>query len=122
MAKITSILLIIAVLCTNCSKLFILSEYYFNTDEITKKYCENKLNIKLKCKGKCHLKKVLNAQDKQEEKSKKSIKELNETQLFSSNSQIQFHHSQTLVLDYSIQYIQNYNHQVYNTIFHPPIG
>ena len=35
------------------------SNVMLNTDEITKKYCENKLNIKLKCKGKCHLKKVL---------------------------------------------------------------
>jgi hypothetical protein len=110
------------VLCTTCSKLFILSEYFLNTEEITKKYCENKTNTKLKCKGKCHLKKVLNAQDKQEEKSKKNIKEINETPLYSINSHLQFSHSQTQILDCSIQYIQNYNYQGYNTIFHPPIG
>lgn len=108
-------------MCTSFNKLFILSEYFLNTDEITKKYCENITKPKLKCKGKCHLKKILNSQDNQEKKSNKNIKEINETQIFSNNSFLQLSFFKNIILDCSINYSQNYNFKIFKTIFHPPV-
>lgn len=46
------------------------------------KYCENKAKPQMKCHGKCHLKKKLDENSKQEEQGKNTVKEIGEISPF----------------------------------------
>jgi hypothetical protein len=54
--------------------------YEINKEYITLTYCENKDKPKLKCNGKCHLRKQLKAQEKQENSGKSNTKTEREIQ------------------------------------------
>lgn len=114
------ILLIVGLLSSSFSKLVVFSNYLLNKDVITNKFCENKSKPKLKCNGKCHLKKQLKEQEKQEEQSKNSVKEINEIQLFSVNSQLQLRSPFIALVTPNIGYVQKPLSQLSISFFHPP--
>lgn len=80
------ILLAFALLLQPLSKFIIVSNYALNVKSITAKYCENKAKPKLKCNGKCHLKKQLIQHDKQNNQQKNENKEVSPFQWYSSGS------------------------------------
>lgn len=114
------ILLITALLSSTFSKLIVFSNYLINKEYITNKFCENKSKPKLKCNGKCHLRKQLKEQEKQEGQSKNTIKEVNEIQLFSGDEHLQL---ALLFANNSIsnlEYVQKPLIKITHKFFHPP--
>lgn len=91
-----------------------------NKDYITKTFCENKAKPKLKCNGKCHLRKQLKEQDKQEGQSKNNIKEINEIQLFLEDDQLKLDPPFIANGPANLQYLQKPLFQVSHKFFHPP--
>lgn len=82
-----AILLALTILLQPMSKMLIVSNYALNVKSITAKYCVNKAKPKLKCNGKCHLKKQLIQHDKQNNQDKDNSKEVNPFNWFTSVSE-----------------------------------
>jgi len=81
-----SIILLLAMALQPLSKFIIVSNYALNVKSITVKYCVNKAKPKLKCNGKCHLKKQLIQHDKQSQSDSNTSKEVNAFQWYTSVS------------------------------------
>ncbi len=73
-----SIVAILSLLVASTSKGLIVIAYYANKDFIAKTLCENKDKPELKCKGKCHLNKDLQKEEKQSSTQGTSLKEVQE--------------------------------------------
>lgn len=80
--RITSYILLLAIILQSLFRIVVCLNYEINKEYITLNYCENKDKPKLKCKGKCHLKKQLKELDKQESSDKNTTKAEREMQLF----------------------------------------
>lgn len=112
--------MIIGLLSSSFSKLYLFSNYILNKESITNKFCENKSKPKLKCNGKCHLKKQLKEQDKQEDQSKNNIKEVNEIQLFSCENSLHLKSPFITMVSPTFEYLQKPLLETSNSFFHPP--
>ena len=67
MKQLVAIALIFGILTQSIGKLVLISNYLLNKELITLNFCENKSKPKLKCNGKCHLKKQLKEQENLDE-------------------------------------------------------
>lgn len=67
--RIISILLLLAFLLQTFSRTAVVIEFYANQGYIAKYLCENKNKPKLKCCGKCHLRKKLKQEDSKDEEN-----------------------------------------------------
>ncbi len=118
--KVLSILLFIAILSQSLSKMILFSNYIINKESITLKFCENKNKPKMKCNGKCHLKKQLQEQDKKENSSKTDIKEVNESQICQSLNIESFVFSTIDSISPNWHYLDSETSFLPASIFHPP--
>ncbi len=75
MKQIAYIILLIAFSFQPFAKFLIVTNYALNVKTITEQFCENKTKPKMKCNGKCHLKKQLLQHDKQNNQDKNNVKE-----------------------------------------------
>jgi len=83
------ILVVIGIVIQTMSKCIICINFQINREYIAKNLCIKKKEIKNSCKGKCHLKKQLDEEDKKESPAdSKNGKELNDTQLFCYSSDL----------------------------------
>jgi hypothetical protein len=82
--SLISILLCTAFILQPVSKLWIVIHYELNKVSITQNFCENKGKPKMHCNGKCHLKKQLDKEDKQQQSLPGSSKEKSEIQFYST--------------------------------------
>jgi hypothetical protein len=100
----------------------LLLTYQLNKIEITKKYCVNKNNPALKCQGKCHLKKQIQAQEEDNKKSDKTEIKNNEV-LFASHSEesVALFDQYTLVFSSFVPYHTILVASYSSSIFRPPI-
>lgn len=85
-------LLIIALIATNFSSLFVYAGFELNRNYITTKFCENKDRPWLHCNGKCYfIKKIKQAQDKEKSDERQSQKNLFQEALFTQKPVICFY-------------------------------
>lgn len=76
MKKIIGLTLVLALAFQCFSKLGLLTFYHFYKEYITEKYCENKDQPQLQCKGTCFLKKGLEKEDNNPENTSETIKQV----------------------------------------------
>lgn len=69
----------------NVSKVYILINFQLNREYIAKNLCVKKNEVNNCCKGKCHLQKQLENEDKKLPSSNDSTKEKTETELFAQD-------------------------------------
>ncbi|MFZ9847340.1 MAG: hypothetical protein ACO3EE_04225 [Flavobacteriales bacterium] len=119
MKKLLSIFLLVAIAFNVFGKAIIWANYEVNKAEITRKYCENKAKPKLRCDGKCHLKKQMEKEEKKEKnEGSKESKEKIESQYFVEiNYSFGTQHS-TLKTQHS--YSPNHSHSHSHSVFSPP--
>lgn len=84
MKAFVAILLALVIVVQSASKLAVVVNFELNKGFIIAKLCENKAKPKMRCNGKCHLKKQLQKEDKKE-KQQNSAKEKSEVQFFSES-------------------------------------
>jgi hypothetical protein len=116
--KFLSLLLVTAILFQTFSKLGYIVNYAVNKNYIAKNLCENRGKPKMKCNGKCHLKKQLAKAEKNESQGKSDSKEKWEDLYCASAGSIVF---ATKELNAGFFYYQNsFSDQQEADIFHPP--
>jgi len=64
--------LLIAILCSQSSKLFIYFSFKINQEYIAKELCENREVPKMNCHGKCYLAKQLKQEEQKQENNEKA--------------------------------------------------
>lgn len=74
--KVISFILILALGFQCLAKLGLITFYQLNKDYISRELCENRNKPKMRCEGKCFLKKNLDRADKAEQQSKEMIKQV----------------------------------------------
>lgn len=79
-----TIVLAFLILVQSFTRSFIYLNYEVNKDYISNVLCENKEDIEMHCEGKCHLKKELDKEEKNESTPAGSNKEKYEIILFNS--------------------------------------
>ncbi len=121
MRRIASYFFLIVLTLHTFSQLLVVGKFLYNQDYIAANLCENKDQPELECNGKCHLKKELK-KDTKDNHSQESIV-TSETILFYQNNSIE------IVLEAPSFFIKKnrFTHYVgkelsdYNpSIFHPP--
>jgi hypothetical protein len=117
--RLTAYLLIIALITVNFSRLFVYAGFELNKTYIATTLCENRDKPLLHCNGKCYfMKKIKQAQDKENSDSRQSQKNLFQEAYFHQQINIKF---QSVLL--SVALIPT-NHialpQQERTIFQPP--
>jgi len=103
------------------NRVLIIAQYYANQEYIAKNICENRDKPKMHCNGKCHLKKQLAKEEKEQSPSPRSQKSEEVVTLFSS------HNLYTIIEHVNIATRKSYF--TYNdmrtafflsSVFHPP--
>lgn len=84
MKPFIAILLASLIVVQSASKLAVVINFELNKGLIIAKFCENKAKPKMRCNGKCHLKKQLQKEDKKE-KQQNPVKDKSEIQFFSES-------------------------------------
>jgi hypothetical protein len=82
--SLIAILLSAVIVVQSASKLIVLVNFELNKGFIIAKLCENMTRPKMRCNGKCHLKKQLQKEDKKE-KQQNPVKDKSELQFFSES-------------------------------------
>lgn len=113
-------MLILGVFTQSIGRLILLSNYLINKEFITLNYCVNKSKPKLKCNGKCHLKKQLKAQEKQENRSRSDEKNLDEVQFCMDYANINSHQFAFILISINSEYLNQKINNISLPIFHPP--
>ena len=101
-------------------KTIVVSNYLINRSYISENLCENKNDIKLKCEGKCHLKKQLLKEDKKEQTPINKVKEKIEFQILQSSQNIHFGVLYNLIKPIVCPYLNLYIKTIPVSVFHPP--
>lgn len=118
--QLVAILIALGVLLQVSSKLVILMNYYTHKDYIAAHLCENRDKPKMKCCGKCYLRKQLN----KDERNDKQRTEKNETvvTLFCQQTPSFKLSQQYFFIDkaFTIRYTNDYRYNHLVRIFHPP--
>lgn len=90
--RLLAYLLIVALVASNFSRLFIYAGFELNRNYITSKLCENRDKPWMHCNGKCYfMKKIKQAEDKEKNEERQSQKNLFQEACWSAISQIKFH-------------------------------
>lgn len=66
--KLVSILLLLALICSNFSRYFVFASFQINKQYIVEKLCENRKRPQLQCNGNCYLMKKLKQAEEREKK------------------------------------------------------
>jgi hypothetical protein len=117
--RFTGYLLIIALVSTNFSSLFVYAGFELNRDFIAKNLCINRDKPWLHCNGKCYfMRKIKQAQEKEKSQERQSQKNLFQEACFTQKAGIRFY---PLVL----QVMQVPHHRIalpiaHLSIFQPP--
>ncbi|MBL7921191.1 MAG: hypothetical protein JNJ40_12810 [Bacteroidia bacterium] len=85
MNKLLFIVALTGILMQNVSKVYILINFQLNREYIAKNLCVKKNEVNNCCKGKCHLQKQLENEDKKLPSSNDSTKEKTETEFFAQD-------------------------------------
>ena len=118
MKQIIGILLLSAVLFQSASKLLYIVNYSVNKSYIAKNLCENRNKPKMKCNGKCHLKKQLAQAEKNESQGKSDSKEKWEDLFFASFQE--FFYNEKAQIKNSFTYKNSLLVSYSPSIYHPP--
>lgn len=119
MKPFVAILLASIIVVQSASKLAIVINFEFNKDFIIAKFCENKAKPKVRCNGKCHLKKQLQKEDKKE-KQQNPVKDKSEIQFFSESCfVINIRYSKNLETYIFSTFLKPYSTYLLS-VFHPP--
>lgn len=121
MTKIISLILILTLSFQCLVKLGLITFYSFNKDFIIKELCENKDKPKMKCEGKCFLKKSMGLADKAGDQSSKTIKQV-EFPLFLTHSFYQGFGQSVYFRVINTDIPNHYTHILSTGIFHPPLA
>jgi len=90
--RITSIVLLVAVLSANFSRLFVYASFELNKQYIATELCENKDKPWLHCDGHCYfMKKVKQAQEKEKSDERQTQKSLFQEVFVISSNTIKFY-------------------------------
>jgi hypothetical protein len=90
--RLLAYLLIVALVASNFSRLFIYAGFELNRNYITSKLCENRDKPWMHCNGKCYfMKKIKQAEDKEKNEERQSQKNLFQEAFWSAIPQIKFH-------------------------------
>ncbi len=117
--RITSVILLLAVLAFNFSKLILWGYYELNKAQITELYCVNKDKPSMHCCGKCMLKKKL-AQDDARKNSPAIPDSKYEITLFNAASCTHLIHTDNITPFIYSPYCKVYLQGAHISIFHPP--
>lgn len=115
-----SILLVLALLLQPLSKFIIVSNYALNVKSITAKYCVNKAKPKLKCQGKCHLKKQLIQHEKQSQSDSNSSNEVNAFHWYTAVSNKQWAPLLSKTIQRNIVYLAKESEAHSHSLIKPP--
>jgi hypothetical protein len=101
------------------TRTFIIVNYQVNKDYISNVLCENKEKKAMHCEGKCHLKKELDKEEKNESTPTGSSKEKFEITLYNS-----IHEEKIVFEEVTVKpvfaYTANLTDKVVVPVFHPP--
>jgi hypothetical protein len=118
-SRILSIVLLLAFITVNFSKVFIVGYYELNKKQLTEEFCVNKDKPEMHCCAKCLLKKKL-AADEEKQKSPALPDVKNDIQLFGSPIVIHINNSQSQINSIVSPYTQSLQTGVNGSVFHPP--
>ena len=119
--KSIAFLLLLAFFTSTFSRLFVVADYYVNTERYYKN-CENKAKPQLKCNGKCQMAKKVQDEEKKEQKNpgiKLDLK--SEICTIYSFILLQSFPPVTIDQEYSLCHIPAIKNGFDSRIFHPPI-
>lgn len=124
-SKLIAFFLILAFSWKLVAMVYIQVDFIVNQQEITEKLCENKAKPKLKCNGKCHLKKQLakiDNSEKKEDKKQHSNPSFKTEDVFYSflDNSISLFKIQTNETEKSFYYINLYHFQINPKLKAPP--
>jgi hypothetical protein len=120
MNRILFILAFTGILLQNFSKVYILVQFQINQDYIAQNLCVKKDIPNNCCKGKCHLQKQLDKDEKKLPASGNQLKEKSEPELYSLNC---FSASMPIINDVTVihtRYVFIIYENLLNSVFHPP--
>jgi len=90
--RVTSIVLLVALLSANFSRLFVYASFELNKEYIATQLCENKAKPWLHCDGHCYfVKKVKQAQEKEKSDERQTQKSLFQEVFVASSNTIKFY-------------------------------
>ena len=99
----------------------VLSNYHINKDYITKLFCVNKKEVKMKCNGQCHLREQLKKTAEKENSPFSSVSEKQNINLYSSRSSVQQLSSASPITNpLFVNYSYSTSDRHLTVIFHPP--
>jgi hypothetical protein len=90
--RLLAYLLIVVLVASNFSRLFIYAGFELNRNYIASKLCENRDKPWMHCDGKCYfMKKIKQAEEKEKNEERQSQKNLFQEAFWSATTQIKFH-------------------------------
>ncbi len=117
--RLSSIFLILLIVCSTFTRLFYFAGYELNKDYIAQNLCVNKNKPELHCNGKCFLsRKIAEAEQKQQSQEKKTQKDLFQQIMLTASLNIIFFNN--VPLEHHFDYHNHYQANNYSSIFHPP--
>ncbi|MGP8214872.1 MAG: hypothetical protein ACLQQ4_04850 [Bacteroidia bacterium] len=119
MKRILSIIVLLAFIIVNYSKVFIVVHYELNKKQLTEQFCINKDKPQMHCCAKCLLKKKL-AEDDAKKNSPALPDVKNDIQLFGSPLSVQINNSVNEGINMQSSYSQILLPGVQSSVFHPP--
>jgi len=117
--RVTSIVLLVALLSANFSRLFVYAGFELNKKYIATQLCENRDKPLLHCDGKCYfMKKVKQAQEKDKSNERETQKSLFQEVFVKSSSSIKFFSQvvSTVFTPYQVLKATPFS----GVVFHPP--
>lgn len=120
--QLVSLTLISVFLLQIFSRTIIILIFEINRDYIAKNLCVKKDEPNNCCKGKCHLKKELDKEEKQEQSPINPIKEKEEIQFYSDNKTKFSFFNTPLISELISHYSFSLSEKHIHSIFHPPQG
>ncbi|MGY3211193.1 hypothetical protein [Mucilaginibacter sp. HD30] len=117
--RVTSIVLLVALLSANFSRLFVYAGFELNKRYIVTKLCENRDKPLLHCDGKCYfMKKVKQAQEKDKNNERETQKNLFQEVFVKSSNSVKFFSNvvNTISTPYKIIAVTPFP----GVVFHPP--
>jgi hypothetical protein len=120
--KTLPIILCLAFLLQSFSYILIWVNYTLNEDYIAKNLCENKFRPKMKCHGKCHMMKMMKAQEKNDNKGLPESKNIKQIVLYSTPCKAFAFAKIEDTTNNSGLYITGRSSTHKTAVFHPPLG
>jgi hypothetical protein len=120
--KIVPIILSLAFLLQSSAYLLILAGYEVNKDYIAKNLCVNRAKPAMKCNGKCHMHKLMQAQEKRENKGVPGAKNIPQIVLFGFEKQAKLNNFSKTIIPAFTAYAFRITALHKAAVFHPPVA